>query len=271
MRPLKILVIEDEEMNRILMSRYIKKIGHSSILTSNGGEGIKELELHDFDIVIMDLEMPIMNGYETAAAIRKFEDRVKKHIPILAFTGQTYPALQQQALDAGVDDFIMKPIDVIDLKQKLHLYAGFEHEYNKDERTQNANYETENLETLLELPFEKINLSYLVESAHGDPIFVKRMVSSFVNKTPEYLEDLKKLVSTKEYSGLKTLAHKFKATILITEVKTVAKIIEELEIKIIENRDLDTLERMVDDICNISEIALKEAKQALENLETINQ
>lgn len=270
---LNVLVIEDDDMNRQLMSRYLNKLGHKSILAVNGNHGIEELLKTDFNIIIMDLEMPIMNGYETAVKIRSLDDRIKKHIPILAFTAQAYPALQQKAIEAGVDDFVMKPIDFSELRQKLHMYAGIEeNEAPSPSDNLAANLkkptkaEIDNLEGLKGYYFEKISLGYLINSSYGDPTFVQRMISSFVSKTPQYLEDLQKLVEQKEFEELKTLAHKFKATIVITEVKSVAKIIEDLEKNIIEKTNLDQLPQMVNNICQESTIAVQEAEKALKIL-----
>ena len=276
MKQLHVLIIEDDEMNRQLMARYISKLGHTSDDAINGQEGIAKLAENNYHIIVMDLEMPVQNGYETAVIIRQLEDHVKKHTPILAFTGQAYPALQQKAIEAGVDDFVMKPIDFSDLKQKLHLYTGFE-----DNKASNIPSKKEDtlkiketpykvvLQELTSYPFKQIKLNYLTSSAQGDATFVKRMISSFVSKTPEYLSDLQSLVQNKQYAELKTLAHKYKATIVITEVSNVALLIEELEFKIIENRELETLPTMVKSICDQSKIAVEEAVFALKTLQGI--
>jgi CheY-like chemotaxis protein len=109
MKTLKILIVDDIFTNRLLLSELIKTIGHVSVQAENGKQAIEFLEKEDFDLILMDIEMPVMNGLETTDLIRKTFPSPKNVISIVALTAHNPSLFFEDYSDAGFDELITKP------------------------------------------------------------------------------------------------------------------------------------------------------------------
>jgi two-component system sensor histidine kinase/response regulator len=118
-RPLHVLLAEDNAVNQRLAVRLLEKQGHSVVLTDNGRQALEALEREPFDLVLLDVQMPEMDGLEAAAAIRAREAGTGRHVPILAMTAYAMKGDRERCLAAGMDDYIAKPIQPRELWQKL--------------------------------------------------------------------------------------------------------------------------------------------------------
>jgi PAS domain S-box-containing protein len=118
--PLRILLAEDNAVNRKLAIRLLEKRGHSVVVAGNGREALEAMEQPTFDVVLMDLEMPEMSGLEAAAAIRAREQRTQMHLPIVAMTAHAMMGDRERCLAAGMDAYLAKPI------RAAELYAAIE-------------------------------------------------------------------------------------------------------------------------------------------------
>ena len=116
---LRILLAEDNVVNQVLASRLLEKRGHSVVVASNGREALEELEKQKFDLVVMDVSMPEMDGFEAAAAIRGKERVTGTHIPIVAMTAHAMKGDRERCLAAGMDAYISKPIQPNELYQAI--------------------------------------------------------------------------------------------------------------------------------------------------------
>lgn len=115
---LRILVAEDNNVNQILMKKILDKLGHSVEIAQNGKEAIDKLDQETFDLVLMDLQMPILGGIEATQRIRNSSKPYAK-IPIIAVTAHALEIHAQQCLDAGMDGHLTKPLNFQLLKKTL--------------------------------------------------------------------------------------------------------------------------------------------------------
>jgi len=120
---MRILVAEDNEHNQLLIELLLKKQGIQSVMVSNGVEAIENLRQNSYDLVLMDLEMPVMGGFEAVAAIREDEKKTGTHMAIVALSAHSPEEQREPCIAAGMDDFMMKPIDVKALHAMLRRFA----------------------------------------------------------------------------------------------------------------------------------------------------
>jgi signal transduction histidine kinase/CheY-like chemotaxis protein len=121
---LRILLAEDNPVNQRLACRLLEKRGHSVLIAGNGLEALEALEKERFDLVFMDVQMPVMDGFEATTAIRKKEASSGAHLPIVALTAHAMKGDREKCLEAGMDDYLTKPIRPQDLDQLLENYVG---------------------------------------------------------------------------------------------------------------------------------------------------
>ncbi len=120
---LRILLAEDNRVNQVLAVRLLEKRGHEVAVAGNGAEALEALEKHAFDLILMDVQMPEMDGLQATVAIRKGERKSGKHIPIIAMTAHAMARDKERCLEAGMDDYITKPIRPEQLVDVLERYS----------------------------------------------------------------------------------------------------------------------------------------------------
>lgn len=120
---IRILVAEDHAMNRLLLKKVLNKWHNSPVFAENGKEALEKFKEGNFDLVLMDLYMPVLDGYATAKHIRAMEDNLKAQIPILAFTATVSENLMEDIQAAGMNDCLTKPFKPVELYHKLIQWA----------------------------------------------------------------------------------------------------------------------------------------------------
>ena len=114
-RGLRVLLAEDSAVNRTLVDRLLSKRGHTVLAVSNGRDALAALETQTFDLLLIDVQMPDLDGFEATAAIREQERATGKRLPVLALTGHAAPGYGERCLAAGMDGYISKPIHAQEL------------------------------------------------------------------------------------------------------------------------------------------------------------
>lgn len=118
---LHILLVEDNELNQKFASAVVRKMGHQLTIAANGALGLEAFKSTKFDLILMDIQMPVMNGIEATIAIRQLEALEAKtnHIPIIAVTAFAMDQDKKNCMDAGMDAFLAKPYKPFELEEKI--------------------------------------------------------------------------------------------------------------------------------------------------------
>ena len=116
---LRVLVAEDNLVNQKVMQSFLKRWKVECVIVSNGREVLEELKTKEFDLILMDLEMPVMDGYEATSIIRKMENSSKRDIPIIALTAAALNEVKEKVYSIGMTDFVTKPFNPVELRRKL--------------------------------------------------------------------------------------------------------------------------------------------------------
>ena len=114
-RHLRILLAEDNLVNQKVATRLLEKRGHTIVVAESGQEAITAWRRQSFDLILMDVQMPGMDGFEATAAIRQQEKLDATHIPIIAMTAHAMVGDRERCMAAGMDDYLSKPVNVTDL------------------------------------------------------------------------------------------------------------------------------------------------------------
>ena len=120
--PLRILLVEDNEMNQAVATRILTRESHTVVIANNGQEAVERSQRERFDIILMDITMPVMDGYTAARRIREIERQTGVRVPIIAMTARTMAGDRELCLEAGMDEHVSKPID---REHLLRLLAEF--------------------------------------------------------------------------------------------------------------------------------------------------
>jgi len=215
----KILVTDDNEINRLLASTILLNFGAQITEATNGEEAFKYLNVENFDLILMDIQMPVMDGLEATKLIRK---NIKNHIPIIALTAFALKGDNQKCFDAGMDDYLSKPFEETQLLEIVSRWLG-----------KSANLEIGlNKEIKIENPL--FDLSQIEHIARGDQDFINKMIALFTEELPMSLKNLSDAYLAEDFEKISKIAHHIKPSIenigivtLIEEVREIEKFSEE--------------------------------------------
>jgi CheY-like chemotaxis protein len=207
-RRLRILLAEDDLVNQGLAVRLLEKRGHLVVVTRNGREALEALEKSSsrgFDVVLMDVQMPEVDGVEATAAIREKEKATGAHIPIIAMTAHALKGDRERCLEAGMDGYVGKPIRAPELLEEIERCVP------------------KAPAPLAELPGpvgapqpapgEVLDRAVLLEHMAGDPELLAEMVALFLQDCPQLLAALREALARGDARALKRAAHTLKGTV----------------------------------------------------------
>lgn len=118
-RPLRVLVADDNPVNLRVATRVLREMGHSGVLVTDGEKALKALDAQNFDVALMDVTMPVLDGLSTVAAIRERERAGRKKLPIIMVTAFDLPSDRARMLAAGADGYVAKPLERVALEAEL--------------------------------------------------------------------------------------------------------------------------------------------------------
>ena len=198
-RKLRILLAEDNVVNQQLTVRLLEKRGHIVTVASNGAEAVALVKKSPFDVVLMDVQMPEMNGFDATALIRKEEESTGMHLSIIAMTAHAMEGDRERCLTAGMDGYIAKPIKVEDFVETLeNLPISPSRRGGSDDRTQRSGADQRRIGTRTR--------------GRGRGL-LKELVGLFLNEIPELLTDLRKAVKAGDANAIERAAHKLKGSV----------------------------------------------------------
>ncbi len=218
----KVLVVDDNEVNQIVAKDMLETFDLDVEITDNGRNAIKLLSQKDFDLVFMDCQMPIMDGYEATQHIRNPSSSVlNSNIPIIAMTANAMHGDEQKCYDHGMDDYIAKPFD---LKTLLTILTEWLNQENQDSISSQRNFDLENLSSK-----PLFDTKHLIENINGNAEIMKSIILQFLLNIEEFLDDLKQMKKNLDRKKLQKIAHKIKgsaATIGCLKLNSTALLLE---------------------------------------------
>ncbi|MFL6300509.1 MAG: response regulator [Terriglobales bacterium] len=207
-RPLQVLVAEDNLVNQMLVVTLLMKAGHEVALVSNGAEAVAIWKSQPFDVILMDMQMPEIDGFEAVAQIRKEEKGKEKRVPMVAMTAHALVGDRQRCLDAGMDGYISKPLDSVKLLDAIDAAVG----RSFHDPTQPAPGAV--TAPLLEVAGEKVMDEVLLEKLIGGDMGLLRELIRIYNETsPELIRNIDAAIHQQNAKDLRDAAHALKGAV----------------------------------------------------------
>ncbi len=252
----KILLAEDNEINQL----YVKTILNFKCqmsLALNGKQAIEMVSNHDYDLILMDLHMPEVDGYEATKVIRNMPDKVKSEIPIIALTAAAIKGEKEKCLAAGMNGYLSKPFEPNELFKVILENLKNIDKPNLSDFTVLKTHKNE-----IPNKFVYVNLDYLNSIGEGDSNFLNELVVIFKQQMPILNNQLKEALKNKNYKELGAIAHKAKSSIAMLGVKELVDDLEKLEINAKDSIDIESYPYIVEKFGRITNQILIE----IENL-----
>ena len=258
---LRILVAEDNEINQLVALGLLEALGYDADVAENGERAVAMAAEGDYAAILMDVQMPRMDGYTAARRIREAEPEGVR-VPIVAMTASAVIGERERCEAAGMDDFLTKPVNSERLSSTLRAYvvaAAIAH----DERSHDAGDETPLIARESSV-LDESRLEELTEMGDRARMLVLRAVDNFVSRVPEVLEELRGAVARHDAEELRAVAHGFRGSALNLGVARAAEIALDLEL-LAEHGQVDSGGPLVTEL----EQALVDAVAALDEYRTL--
>lgn len=245
---MRVLVAEDNTMNQRYISTLLKKKGICYDIGSDGVEALSLYEKNQYDLVLMDLQMPKMDGFEATQKILEIQKERGEEVPVLALTASSFLSKKQSAMAQGMSGFISKPFAPNQLYEVLRTfvvkgttYEGFQTNSEKTNPIPPNVLKLEGEKEKSEIRFQnEIDLEYL-EEAYGDDLeYAKEMFVVFLSIVDESMDTLKQAVEKEDFDRVKQQAHKIKPTFTMIGLSSITKAMSALENAAIE-KDLESV------------------------------
>lgn len=250
----RILVAEDNRVNQLLTKDLIESWGARVDVAENGELTLAKLKHQPYDMILMDLHMPELNGFETTEIIRKFFPEKLSHIPIIAITANVLQSDREKCLSVGMNDYITKPFQAAELNHLLWKYLP--EEYRKSNEFVTVPYTNGNATE--HYIGNMIKLDFLKSYANGNEAFVGRIVAMIHNTLPEAMSELIALSQNHDWVTVKSRVHKLKATIGLLGNETLNREIRIIEDKAQHPSDETNLVKLISEFKNKMDMVVTE-------------
>jgi CheY-like chemotaxis protein/HPt (histidine-containing phosphotransfer) domain-containing protein len=231
-RGLRILVAEDNRVNQAVATRLLEKLGHSLIIAENGQQVLSLLAQQVFDLVLMDVQMPEMDGISATLHIREGELLTGVHLPIVAMTAHAMKGDMERCLDAGMDGYISKPINAAALQEAIASAVPARHAEAAQISSPEGN---ENAKVAAGLPWNK---EQTLKKLGGDEGLLQEVIQIFLEEAPKHLAELRLAVVDGNAGIIETAAHNLKGELSYLGVAEISQRARELE-EMGRNSDLE--------------------------------
>ena len=258
---MRVLVFEDNLMNQRLIEQRLKAWGCRTFITENAHYGLNLLENNEIDMVLMDLRMPLMNGFEVTSKIRNSKSKRVNQVPIIALTADFNIEDKNECEVHGINDYILKPFAPEELLSKMAL--------NKEVRSSdfkpfsyNKKEELSTTET-----GELVDLNTIWEDCMGDINVLKELIGLFKLNALEFIGNVKTSLQKEDFLEIRNAAHKLKCGLAMMHAHGLYFIVEQMHNNCRNTKDLTHLKKLYDSFLKQYPIVEKAMDQKLELME----
>jgi CheY-like chemotaxis protein len=239
---IKVLAVEDIPLNQLLMKTLLDDYGFEHEVADNGRIAIEKLKVNTFDIILMDLQMPEMNGFEATDYIR---NKMNSDIPIIALTADVTTVDLAKCRSVGMNDYIAKPVDERILYAKI---VGLTKKSPQKTEIEEDNFELKEIEKT-----KYIDLEYLNKRTKSNPQLMMEMITLYLEQTPPLISAMKKALANKDWPALHAAVHKMIPSFAImgisVDFENIAKKVQDYAGIMQQNESIDDMVFKLDKVC----------------------
>ena len=203
-RPLRILLAEDNPVNQRVALHLLQKAGHSMLAVANGKQALDAIEREPFDVVLMDVQMPVMDGLEATAAIRAAEVKSGRHLPIIAMTAHAMKGDRERCLDAGMDDYVSKPIQQAALLAALDSIVP---RVSFDPGMESASIQQESVPDSPAPLGHVFDHQTALDRMSGDESVLSEVIGLYLADAPGQVDSIRRAIVQNDPAALAAVAH----------------------------------------------------------------
>jgi signal transduction histidine kinase/ligand-binding sensor domain-containing protein/DNA-binding response OmpR family regulator len=229
--PLRILVAEDNAVNQAVMVRMVERWGHTAVVAANGAAALAAMEQTSFDLVLMDVQMPVMSGFEATARIRAQEREAgHAHVPIVAMTAYAMKGDREKCLEAGMDEYLSKPVSKASLYAILEKLSLSDAPAEDSRQTSYAGLRTTLATTHTTQPHRlEYDRQAALDRLDGDEELLRTVLGVFFADTPKQLQVLKQAVGNEDMEVVVRQSHSLKGACLSIGAQFLGDVAFEIE------------------------------------------
>jgi two-component system, sensor histidine kinase and response regulator len=233
-RKLKILLAEDNLVNQQLAARILEKRGHSVEVVGDGKKALAALSRAQFDLVLMDIQMPELDGFQTTAAIRAREDSSGARIPIVALTAHAMTGDRERCLAAGMDAYLSKPLRAHELIATIEALIP---DLPPSVPSNGARADSQ-------ASGQSFDRAALLDIVEGDLTLLRELITIFLADTPALLADLRQAVGQRDARRIVALSHRLRGSVANFQAQAAVAGAQQLE-EMAGRGDLDEVDTVV--------------------------
>ncbi len=233
----RILLAEDHEISQEVASAILRRAGFECVVVSNGKEAVEAVKSRHYDVVLMDCQMPEMDGFQATQAIRQFEQdciasgRSDERVPIIALTANAIQGDRERCLDAGMDDYATKPLDPEKLLRLIAIHLGQLERATVAPRPFGFVDSETHHGLIAPGPYSAFDMEKLLKQWGNDKSFVQQLIKKFCARVPEDLQRLREASETGDAAEVQRLAHGLKGGAGYVAAEQVGQLAAQLEAK----------------------------------------
>ncbi len=246
---MRILLAEDNEMNQMLARRVFEKWNFELDIAANGKEAVKKLAAEHYDLILMDVQMPEMDGYAATRYIRSQMPEEKSRIPIIAMTAHAIVGEAERCISLGMNDYISKPFNRNVLYEKICTLL------KKQPVPEHKNGSHMDIR---KSDFKFIDLTYLNELAEGSEEFIQRMIRAFLVQTPQLIDQMKQGAALNNWQDVRAAAHKMKPSMDFIGIHSLKKVVASIENDAHELKNVEAIPGMIAQVEQVCDLAMRE-------------
>jgi CheY-like chemotaxis protein/HPt (histidine-containing phosphotransfer) domain-containing protein len=259
---IRILIVEDDELNQEVAMRTLKQWNIEVDIAESGATALSKLEKSAFDLILMDLQMPEMDGFETTRRIRSQFSPPLSQIPIIAVTAFVSDEAEARSFEAGMNDYLPKPFEPAVLRAKIARLLNLESAPPSASVSAAVPQDIPSIDRIT-------SLTYIESISNGDQTFILKMVEIYLEQTELFLQQLQNAYEEQNWETVRHITHKIKPSLRMIGLADIGSMVNTIEQCTEEMKNLDQLPALIPQVehaCRQSIIELQRDWERLRKL-----